>query len=154
MTETMTEILFYQLLQRSLETVLPNLVERSIKKGWNVIIQCGSEERLKNLDDWLWTFSDDSFLAHGIASQNDAAEQPILLTLNSDNPNKAQIRFLVDNVEEPEDSSQYERIVIIFNGRFEDSLKSARNQWKRCKEKGFTVTYWAQNEQGQWIKKA
>jgi len=150
----MTEILFYQLLRQPLEAVLPVLLTRSLARGWNAVVQGASEERIRALDDLLWTFSDESFLPHGLALQNDAESQPVILTSDASNPNHSQIRFLIDNVEEPDDAQSYERIAILFDGRFETSLQQAREQWKRCRNKGFDVTYWAQNETGGWEKKA
>ena len=150
----MTEILFYQLLRQPLEAVLPVLLMRSLAKKWNAVVQGASEERMRALDDHLWTFSEESFLPHGLASQNDAGKQPVILTCDTSNPNQSQIRFLIDNVDEPDNVDSYERIAVLFDGRFESSLKQAREQWKRCRNIGQTVTYWAQNENGRWEKKA
>ncbi|MGH6868933.1 MAG: DNA polymerase III subunit chi, partial [Methylocella sp.] len=54
----MTEIWFYHLQRQPLERVLPNLIEKSLEKGWRVAVQARSEERLDALDSWLWTYSD------------------------------------------------------------------------------------------------
>ena len=51
----MTEILFYHMQRQPLEKVLPNLVERSLDRGWQAAIQAATEERLQALDDHLWT---------------------------------------------------------------------------------------------------
>ena len=61
----MTEILFYHLHRQPLERVLPTLLERSLERGWRVVVQASSEERVEALDAHLWTFRDDSFLPHG-----------------------------------------------------------------------------------------
>jgi hypothetical protein len=50
---TMTEIWFYHLQRQPLESVLPNLLEKSLEKGWRVAVQARSEERLDALDSWL-----------------------------------------------------------------------------------------------------
>ena len=103
----MTEILFYHLQNQPLERVLPTLLEKSLERGWRVVVQAASEERIEALDAHLWTFRDDSFLPHGTHKQPEAAEQPILLTVNDDNPNKAEVRFLIDNAPVPDDASPY-----------------------------------------------
>ena len=56
------------------------LLERSLERGWRVVVQAASDERIEALDAHLWTYRDDSFLPHGTAREADAAEQPILLT--------------------------------------------------------------------------
>ena len=35
----MTEVLFYHLEQRPLESVLPDLLQRSLERGWRAIVQ-------------------------------------------------------------------------------------------------------------------
>src|SRR5215210_6637649 len=92
----MTDILFYHLQQKPLEAVLPALLEKSLDRGWRAVVQATSAERLAALDDHLWTFSDESFLAHATDKEPDAAEQPVVLTLSGENPNRAAIRFLVE----------------------------------------------------------
>ena len=41
----MTEILFYHLQRQPLERVLPTLLEKSLERGWRVVVQAASEER-------------------------------------------------------------------------------------------------------------
>ena len=49
----MTEIVFYQLQRQPLERVLPTLIEKSLERGWRVIVQAASEERVEALDAQL-----------------------------------------------------------------------------------------------------
>src|SRR5437588_5983500 len=94
----MTEVLFYHLQRQPVERVLPALIEKSLERGWRVVVQAASEERVEALDAHLWTFRDDSFLPHGTVRQGELREQPVLLTLDDDNPNGAAVRFLIDGV--------------------------------------------------------
>ena len=41
----MTEILFYHLERQPLEDVLPRLLERSLERGWKVVVQTTTRER-------------------------------------------------------------------------------------------------------------
>jgi len=150
----MTEILFYHLQNQPLERVLPTLLEKSLERGWRVVVQAASEERIEALDAHLWTFRDDSFLPHGTHKQPEANEQPILLTVNDDNPNKAEVRFLIDGAPVPADASPYARIVLLFDGDDEDAVAAARARWSEAKEKGLDATYWQPDAQGRWVKKA
>ena len=86
----MTEILFYHLQGQKLEGVLPPLLEKSLERGWRVVVQGASEERIEALDAHLWTYRDDGFLPHGTWREPDAAVQPVLLTVNDGNPNARQ----------------------------------------------------------------
>jgi DNA polymerase III subunit chi len=149
-----TEILFYHMQRQPLESVLPNLLEKSLERRWRVAIQATSEERLQALDDHLWTFSDESFLPHGTDRDPDAGTQPVVLTLRDGNPNGATIRFLVDGAPLPEDAGTYARICILFDGTDQDALLFAREQWRTAKDAGHSVAYWQQDGSGRWQKKA
>ena len=149
----MTEILFYHLQRHPLERVLPALVEKSLARGWRVVVQAASEERIEALDAHLWVFSDDSFLPHGTWREAEAAEQPVLLTVHDGNPNGAAVRFLVDGAPVPVDAAGYERIVLLVDGNDPDAVAAARERWSEGKAKGFEVTYWQADENGRWQRK-
>ena len=150
----MTEVLFYHLQRQPLEKVLPSLLERSLARGWRVVVQAASDERVDALDAQLWTYRDDSFLPHGTARDGEVAEQPILLTTSEHNQNKAQVRFLIEGAPLPSDAAGYERIVLLFDGEDDDAVASARACWGEVKAKGFEATYWQPDEQGRWVKQA
>ena len=132
----------------SLENVLPPLLEKTFERGWRAVIHTTSEERIETLDAHLWTYRDDSFLPHATWRIEDASEQPIVLTVNDHNPNRATIRFLIDNAPLPDDSESYERLVLVFNGDDDVALETARAVWADCKLRGFEVTYWQADERG------
>src|SRR5215210_3468918 len=123
----MTEVLFYHLQRQPIERVLPQLLERSYERGWRVVVQAASEERVDALDAHLWTYRDDNFLPHGTARESDAALQPILLTTAEHNPNGATVRFLIDGVSLPADANTYDRLVLLFDGEDEEAVASARD---------------------------
>jgi DNA polymerase-3 subunit chi len=146
----MTEMLFYHLEHQPLERVLPTLLEKSLERGWRVVVQASSEERIEALDAHLWTFRDDSFLPHGTWREAEARSQPILLTVIPDNPNGAVVRFLIEGAMIPEDAEAYQRIVLIFDGEDPDAVAAARERWRESKAKGFDVTYWQTDGEGRW----
>ena len=104
----MTEVLFYHLQDMTLESVLPPLLEKSLERGWRVVVQSTSQERTDALDAHLWTYRDDSFLPHATWRAGDAQDQPILLAVEEGNPNRANVRFLIDSAPLPADSDAYE----------------------------------------------
>ena len=150
----MTEVLFYHLQRQPLERVLPQLLERSVERGWRVVVQAGSEERVEALDAHLWTYRDDAFLAHGTYRESEAARQRVLLTVQNDNPSGANVRFLIDGAPLPEDAANYQRIVLLFDGEDDEAVAAARAQWTDVKAQGFEVSYWQTDEQGRWQNKA
>ena len=154
----MTEIWFYHLTDRPLESTLPTLLERSLERGWKAIVQATSDERIAALDGLLWTYSEASFLAHGVAADGDAALQPVLLTTDNHNPNGAKVRFFIEGAEiAPVLASQpdaYNRMILMFDGNDDDQFTGARAQWKALKQQGCDLAYWQQGEDGRWVKKA
>jgi DNA polymerase-3 subunit chi len=150
----MTEILFYHLKGQTLEQVLPPLLQKSLERGWRVVVQASSDERIDGLDAHLWTWRDDAFLPHGTWRDAEAAEHPIVLTVNDENPNRATVRFLVDGAGMAADTSTYERIVLLFDGDDPDALDMARQRWTEAKARGAEVTYWQADEHGRWRRQA
>ncbi len=147
------EVMFYHLDRQPLDAALPLLVEKTLERGWRAVIQAGHEERVQALDALLWTYKPDSFIPHGTANDGDGARQPIYLTAALDNPNAADVRFLVDGAA-LEAYTGYKRVVVMFNGRDEHAVKDARDQWRRAKSAGCACTYWQQTPAGGWERKA
>ena len=148
----MTEILFYHLEGRPLEAVIPQLLEKTLDRGWRAVVEGSSTERIEALDSHLWTYRDDSFLPHGIEGAGGDEHQPILLTTGPANPNEAACRFFVDRAV-PQSAAGYQRIVYMFSGHDPDAVAEARLAWKALRE-GNTLTYWQQEQDGRWVKKA
>jgi DNA polymerase-3 subunit chi len=142
------EVWFYHLERASLEQVLPELLEKTLSRGWRAQVRCDQRSRLEAIDGWLWTYREDSFLPHGLAGEPFAERQPILLGAGGDNVNDAQALFVVDG--EPGDLTGYARCVVIFDGREESALLAARAMWARFKKAGHGVTYWRQGESRGW----
>lgn len=153
MTTTATDVLFYHLERTTLEAVLPQLLEKTLERGWRAVVQAGSPERLEALDEALWTYRADSFLPHGTVRDGHAQVQPVFLTLGDETPNAAGVRFLVDGAE-PANYEGFVRMVFLFDGNNTDAVAQARAQWKAAKAAGCGVTYWQQNTAGRWEKKA
>jgi DNA polymerase-3 subunit chi len=150
----MTETLFYHLERRSLEDILPGLVEKSLSRGWRAAIKTDSSERSDALDTLLWTYDDQSFLAHAQLGDGEPGEQPVLITVEEGNPNSAQIVFYVGGAM-PSDWEQLNdlaRVVLLFDGRDEAALANARSAWKEARGAGHDVTYWKETPNGKFEK--
>jgi DNA polymerase-3 subunit chi len=151
--DRMAEVLFYHLQQQPLERVLPQLLEKTLERGWRALVLVGTPERLALLDDHLWTFRDDAFLPHGTSADSDAPLQPVLLSLEATRGNGAHVCFVVDGATVP-DAEGFVRMVVMFDGNDDAAVQSARTTWTMAKAAGHTVTYWQQNERGGWDKRA
>ncbi|CAN5687245.1 DNA polymerase III subunit chi [soil metagenome] len=150
----MTEVLFYHLTSTPLEASLPEMLERSLERGWRVVLRCGTEEGMARLDAQLWTYRADAFLPHGTAAMGHANAQPILLTCGTQNPNGANVLMLVDGARAGlAEMAGFERVCLIFDGADAGVLEAARADWRAVAAAGMRAKYWAQ-ESGRWVEKA
>lgn len=149
----MTAVNFYHLLRQPVEAALPRLMERVLEVNARAVIRVADDRALEALDGALWSYDPDSFLPHGTRHTGHADQQPVYLTTDVDNPNGASILVLVNDVTD-DGLNDYERCLIMFDGRDETLVQAARTRWKRLKETGHAMSYYQQNTKGAWEKKA
>jgi len=149
----MTNISFYHLLHQPLSNALPKLLEKVHGAGLKAVIKTGSQDRMQELDEALWSFDKNSFLPHGSMKSKLADQQPIFLTTEDENPAGATVLVLVDSMESDR-LENYDRCLEMFDGTDPNAVTSARVRWKIYKDAGHDLTYWQQTEQGGWNKKA
>ena len=151
----MSRIDFYHLQKQNLEDVLPKLVEKAYATGSKIKIKVGNEARVEFINSLLWTFDEEAFIPHGSKKDGFAKEQPIWLSSEDDNPNQAEMLFLVDGAKfDLSIENNYSRIFNIFDGNNEESLQQARVFWKEVSALGFEKNYFQQDDSGRWNKKA
>lgn len=127
-------------------------MEKSVARGWKVVLQFAAEQVRDQIDGHLWTWREQSFLPHGVDGGEFDARQPILLTTSDANPNGANIRFLCAGAD-LDDLRSYERVVVMFDGHDNEQLQNARAQWRRFSGPDHQLTYWQQNGSGGWERK-
>lgn len=150
----MGEVLFYHLTGSALEQTLPELLERSLDRGWRVVVRAPSEARINALDEHLWRYRQDSFLPHGTRAMGRDADQPVFLTDGDEVPNGANILMLVDGARlQPDEAANFDRVCLIFNGNEPSAVDAARDDWRALAPAGLAGKYWAQDG-GRWVEKA
>lgn len=148
----MTQIGFYHLTTSPLERALPRLLSKVLEAGHRIVVMAGSPDRVEWLNDLLWTFSPDSWLPHGSRRDGIAAEHPVWLTDDGENPNNADILVLTDGVS-PHQITAFSRCLVLFDGTDETALERARSQWKEWQEQHHELVYLQQTEGGGWKEK-
>jgi DNA polymerase-3 subunit chi len=149
----LTEIRFYHLQRTALERALPEILEKILERKWRAVVLAGSEERVEALNQHLWTWRGDSFLPHGSSRDGNAADQPVWLTHQEENPNGASVLVLTDGIA-ADAVSRFDLACVLFDGSDEYAVRTARSHWKRYKAEGHALTYWQQTARGGWEKKA
>ena len=148
----MTEIRFYHLTRKTLEQALPELLEKTLARGWRAVVMAGSPERVEALTHHLWTYKPDSFLPHGSEKDGDPAMQPVWLTTADERPNEAEVLFLTDGATS-EGVGDFQRVCEVFDGNDEAAVAAARERWKLYKAAGHDLSYWQQGPRG-WTNEA
>lgn len=150
----MTEMRFYHLENTSLERALPQLLSAALSKGHRIVVKTPSEKDSERLNDILWSFKEDSFLPHGSAKDGHAKDQPIWITHENDNANTADVLVLTGG-QDFDGKEDFALCCDMFEGNDAEHLQQARTRWKALKDQEhFKLSYFQQNENGKWEKKA
>lgn len=152
-TKNMTEIRFYHLQKQPLDTVLPIIVSKAYEKGHRILIRCADPQSVKTMDKHLWTFHPDTFLPHATDKDSDFEDQPIVITSADQNLNKADVVFLTQGTQWPDDDN-VALYCDLFDGNDPEAVSQARERWKKTQDSDHKATYWQQSDQGRWEQKA
>ena len=141
------QVNFRNLAGRPLELWVAHLAAEYFSAGTPLLIRTASPERMRSLDQALWTFEAGSFLPHGTAEAGRAESQPVLLTDGEGNPNGAAALVLVDHTVAP-DEAAWESIDYVFERSDPAAREAARQQWRLWKDQGHEPVYWETGSQG------
>jgi len=151
----LSEVRFYHLTERPLERVLPVMLEKSLERGWRVVVRGTDPARIEALSAHLWSHGDANFLPHGTAADGQPARQPVWMCCDGANPNAANTLFLVDNAEaETPEIAAMEMVAVLFDGLDDAAVAKARDQWRMIADAGLKAVYWAQETSGAWVKRS
>ena len=148
----MSDINFYHIKNTATENVLFMLLQKTLSSDKKAILRCYNHSLMEHYDQALWTLQKDIFLPHGTLKDNSPEKQPIYLTTENENPNKAEFLF-ISAFASKDQIDEFERIFILFEDKDSEAISWARAFWKDIKETDHTQTYWLQNEDGKWEKK-
>jgi DNA polymerase-3 subunit chi len=142
---------FYHLTMLPLERALPQIAEKVLATGGQLVIVAQDAVQRQKLDQLLWTYAAESFLPHGLAGGEDDARQPVLIADVPEAANAARNIALVDGIWR-EEALCFDRAFHFFD---EERIAEARAAWKGLAEReGVQRNYWKQNDAGRWEKAA
>lgn len=138
---------FRNLAGRPLELWLGHLAAEHYAAGQRVLIRAGSTDRVRVLDQALWTYDSASFVPHGTAESGRPEAQPVFLTDGEGNPNGATRLLLVDLSPVPVNPA-FDGIDYIFERADPAGREAARLQWRAWKDQGHEPIYWQASADG------
>jgi DNA polymerase-3 subunit chi len=134
-----TKVDFYVLAatdQRSRLTTACRLVEKAYAQGLRVAVRTSATAETVEIDELMWTFSDRSFVPHGVwpADPDFATATPVLITSGA---LPASHRDVLVNLgpDLPAEFAAYTRVCEIVAGD-EEARRGARVRWRGYKEAG------------------
>ncbi len=144
---------FYQLTRDPPYRVLPAIAQNIMKLQEKLHV-VSSADSLGLLSKALWTYRDDSFLAHSILGveddeeEQDNALQPILLSSQIDHSNEAQMLAICDGIWR-EEAKKFARTFFLFEP---DKTDEARSLWRTLSAKDDTELHYWKQEGRKWIE--
>ena len=107
-----------------------------------VLVLCPDARFMSALNERLWTIHPESFLAHGVAGADAAAnaEHPILLATGIVRDNKAAV-LINGSTEVPPDLSGFNYIVDFVDGWDEGLKQAARERFRTYRQLGMEPKY-------------
>jgi DNA polymerase-3 subunit chi len=116
------------------------LVRKVRAAGLKVVLFADSREQMAALDEMLWTFSEYDFLPHVIAGDELAAQTPVVLTDDAEQPLPHHQVLLNLSQRMPEHFARFERMVEIVSTDEEDLL-AGRERYKQYQQRGYPLTH-------------
>lgn len=100
------------------------LIEALVDSGRRVVVWVSDEGRARVLDDYLWTFSQSSFVPHTLAPAGTSCSDPAAIVSGAlENPNGADTLVVVDRVGEPASAAGFGVVHDLDAGTEEDQGK-------------------------------
>ena len=134
-----TKVDFYVLAAadpRSRLTTACRLVEKAYEQGLRVAVRTSAPAETVEIDELMWTFSDRSFVPHGVwpADPDFATATPVLISSGAlpDSHRDVLVNLAADM---PADFTAFSRICEVVAGD-DDAKRRARLRWRGYKEAG------------------
>jgi len=116
--------------------LLQRVIERALPAKRQLYLQASDHEQAGKIDDWLWQAP--GFTPHGLASEEHARLQPVVI---GSGDSAGQHNDILVNLDQriPPHIDQFQRVIELVAGP-EDQRQSARDRWKSYRDRGYPVT--------------
>ena len=134
-----TKVDFYVLSasdRRSRLTTVCRLVEKAYEQGLRVAVRTSAPAETVEVDELMWTFSDRSFVPHGVwpADPDFATATPVLISSGA-LPDSHRDVLVNLGADLPADFATFSRVCEVVAGD-EDAKRQARLRWRGYKDAG------------------
>lgn len=129
----------YRLNPDALYKYLCQLLSKCYSQGYKTLVKTKDYNQAQEIDNKLWTFTQQSFIPHGLINDEFQEAQPILITWQDIVKSDFDTLVLVENIVEVKDFQK----VMIFCSQ-EVQVQNAKNLIKQ------TMNYYTLNLKGTW----
>ncbi len=143
----MTQVDFYILDENSGENrqhYACRLTDKAYRQGRKVYIHTSSPGETQMLDRLLWTFRDQSFVPHGIASASDPEITPVLIG-EQEPPEQADDVLINLSPQVPSFFSRFERVAEIVDQNTEVK-QASRQHYQFYRDRGYPLNTHGKNK--------
>lgn len=148
-----TVVRFYQLDRGSVERTWASLLERIHANNLRACLVASNPEQAARLDDYLWTFSPDSFLPHGSCNGPEAADHPLIICMEPKDGNGATVLVLVHGGF-VETFAQFDMVLDFVTDLTPEGLQASRERYRKYRELGCCMEYWVRTRDSGWQLKS
>lgn len=123
----MTRVVVHRLSSTKRALDACRLIESLVARGQRVLVYFTDATRATTFDQYLWTFSQNSFVGHCLWDGHSEADDPAVLVIGTlDRPNGATVLVTLDPLENPADAHAFEEIHDFMTPLAEDQDKPER----------------------------
>ena len=149
--EKLEKAFFYNSSNRDLVADIALLTENIFKKNSRIVIFCEDQETAELVDDYLWSYRDDSFIPHSIKKHRETSIDPILVTTDLYGVYEHNVLVALNGVLIKEkDWQRFAKIYYFFDDQDSGEKENARSMWKSFSSLDINCKYWI-NEKNKWV---
>ena len=142
---------FYNSSHRDVVRDIAWLTENIFKKNNRIVIFCTDHETAEVVDDFIWSYRDDSFIPHSIKKHRETSLDPILVTTDLDGGYEHNVLVALNGVLIKEnDWQRFTKIYYFFDDQDSEEKETARSMWKSFSSLDVNCKYWI-NEKNKWV---
>ena len=140
---------FYHLKNAKIYFAVGKLIEKVIDQKERVLVRTDSQIVSEEIDEFLWSYDLSNFLPHGKLGDPNSKYNPIHITNEEDNPNNANILFIISTSKlSVAEIVKFKRTFILFSDGDLNFFEPARQIWKELGHLEINRNYWAQEKSG------
>lgn len=115
------------------------LLEKAYEAQHQVYVLCTDKKAAEHLDEYLWTYREDSFVPHHLIGEGPVNPSPIQLGWST-SPNHQRDILMLLGTDLPEDYTRFKRVLIVINPE-PIAREAARLLYRQLRAQGFTLGF-------------